>query len=367
MKLLFITYKFPPDVGGTATMAERMLTALCESGHQVTVLTTQQYPGCAPAGARFVSVRRIPLLYVPSLARHAWMQDRKHNFDRILINDLPSAKAAAPFFSKLMLRKTILIVHGSEPENVYLAPSWATRATFFRHFYERLLTQSRSIIAFSSFMKEKLVRHAQASCISDKVRVCRMVNTFDIRRHDVRTDQRCASPAAEPYVVLTVARLVEKKGFERMLRIMSAVISKDKRVHWNIVGAGPYEPQLKRRISELGLQQYVTLLGEVTDRHTLSRCYRDAHAFLLLSDFEEGLGLVYLEAAAHGLPSIANDKSGEREAVDHGRSGFLVRSDQEAIDIILERRAERLRGADSIYEFAARFDVRKLPECILSC
>lgn len=366
MKILLITYKYPPDLGGTAVMAQRIATALSNAGHRITVLTTDNGATQRQPSLTFSLVKRRPILYLFALSLRAYLYDRRENFDYILINDLPAAKAVALTFTRRMLRKVVLVIHGSEPENVFVSPSLMTRVTFFRHFYLRLLEQCGSIVAFSCFMREKLLRHVHAASIKKKLRVCRMVNDHGATRTPHGGWPAAAIADPERYVVLTVSRIVAKKGFERMLRIMSSVISQDKRVHWNIVGAGPYETRLRRDIQNRALQANVTLLGAIDDRCQLSRCYQAANVFLLLSEFEEGLGLVYLEAAAHGLPSIANDKSGERESVKPNVSGFLTNTDEEVLEIILQRRAESLRHSPAIYEFASQHDVKLLPECIFN-
>lgn len=364
MKVLLITHKYWPEIGGTATLAERMTNALCRAGHHVTVLTrVSPETGAAACRNTFLKASGIPVLHVLITAIRAWLSERAERFDHIILNDLPAAKSAALFFSRSMLRKTIVIVHGSEPENVFVAPTLITRATCFQYSYRRLLARCRRIVSFSYFMKQKMLRHIRDAEIESKIRVCRSVLTIDpLQQRERPTPDRQTGK----YIVLTVSRILEKKGFPRMARIMAAVISKDPRVHWNIVGSGPYEAHLRSSLLALSISDNVTFSGHVQDKAQLSQHYESADVFMLLSDYEEGLGLVYLEAASHGLPAIANDKSGERESVSHGISGFLINRDDEAVDIILNRRAERLRNSQSIREFASTFDVKHLPGCLLS-
>jgi glycosyltransferase involved in cell wall biosynthesis len=133
-----------------------------------------------------------------------------------------------------------------------------------------------------------------------------------------------------PISLVTVARLVPRKGH---LRVLDAIDSLRRShpellVEYVIVGDGPHFETIFRRISELGLDDRVTIVRDATDAQ-LDDHYSSADLFVMpvVADSidREGFGMVYLEAALHGVPSIATDMPGVDEAVLDGITGILVK------------------------------------------
>lgn len=113
-----------------------------------------------------------------------------------------------------------------------------------------------------------------------------------------------------------------------MEALMALPLALRKRMSFWIVGSGNkhgYENQLKRMAKEADFG--VTFFGDVSNEE-LEDLYARAHIFSMTSvNFRksvEGFGLVYLEAAAHGLPIVAHRIGGVAEAVSHGENGILV-------------------------------------------
>ena len=128
--------------------------------------------------------------------------------------------------------------------------------------------------------------------------------------------------------ILTVARLVEKKGIEYSLRAFAKVAQKYANIKYQIVGEGPLRESLERSIAELGLGDRVKLLGAKTQEELLE-IYAQSHIFVLSSvtaanGDKEGQGLVLQEAQATGLPVLSTLHNGIPDGVLDGRSGFLV-------------------------------------------
>ena len=130
--------------------------------------------------------------------------------------------------------------------------------------------------------------------------------------------------------LLTVGRLVEKKGIEYALRALALLLSRhpDLRVAYSIVGEGPLRSRFEMLVEELGLGEQVTLHGAMSSPQVAQMMAR-AHIFLLPSvtaaDGDmEGQGLVLQEAQASGLPVLATEHNGFRESIVPGRSGYLV-------------------------------------------
>lgn len=128
--------------------------------------------------------------------------------------------------------------------------------------------------------------------------------------------------------IITVARLVEKKGIEYSIRAVGKVLSKYTNLEYQIVGDGILRPSIESLIVELGLANKVKLLGWKT-HDELQKLYADAHIFILSSvtasdGDQEGQGLVLQEAQAMGLPILSTLHNGIPDGVLDGKSGFLV-------------------------------------------
>jgi glycosyltransferase involved in cell wall biosynthesis len=142
--------------------------------------------------------------------------------------------------------------------------------------------------------------------------------------------------------VLTVGRLVEKKGTEYLIRAFARLRRGNPSAHLAIVGDGPLRARLERIIDDLSLGSAVTLYG-AQPTATVAQLMRTASIFCLpsvrASDGDaEGLGQVLLEAGATGKPLVGTNHGGIPEIVHEGDNGFLVpERDPDALADRLER------------------------------
>jgi phosphatidylinositol alpha-1,6-mannosyltransferase len=152
-------------------------------------------------------------------------------------------------------------------------------------------------------------------------------------------------------VLLSVARLVRRKGIDTALEAVARLAPSFPHLVYVIGGSGPDRERLEGIAADLGIASRVRFLGDVEEA-ALPRLYASADVFVLLSREEEdhgsveGFGIVYCEAAATGVPSVGADTGGVSEAVRNAETGILVApSDPEAaaraIRYLLEHRAAR--------------------------
>jgi colanic acid/amylovoran biosynthesis glycosyltransferase len=139
--------------------------------------------------------------------------------------------------------------------------------------------------------------------------------------------ERTQAPG-EPVRILTVARLVEKKGLEYSVRAAARVRQKHPQIRYDIIGDGPLRPQLQELIGRLGLEDSITLHG-ARDGACVRRMMAGADLFVLASvtaadGDQEGTPVSLMEAQASGMPVLSTRHSGIPEVVPDGRSGFLV-------------------------------------------
>jgi len=166
------------------------------------------------------------------------------------------------------------------------------------------------------------------------------------------------APVNDVPVVLAVGRLVEKKGYDTILR--AAAILRDRGVAFRlrIAGDGPAWGGLQRLAHELGLTEGVTFLGplEVAEVHAE---YARADVFTLacrqLADGDrDGLPNVVVEAMVRGLPIVATTLPGIQEAIESGDSGLLVAPDDPGA---LADALQRVLADDALRaQLGARFD-----------
>lgn len=133
---------------------------------------------------------------------------------------------------------------------------------------------------------------------------------------------------ADKTVLLTVGRLVKRKGHELVIRSLARLAEMVPDIHYLVVGDGPLRAGLEKIAAQCGVSGRITFTGPVEDA-VLPSYYHAADLFIMatrqlgLTDVE-GFGIVYLEANAAGLPVIAVRSGGVEEAVQDGKSGILL-------------------------------------------
>jgi glycosyltransferase involved in cell wall biosynthesis len=127
-------------------------------------------------------------------------------------------------------------------------------------------------------------------------------------------------PAGTEYVLLSVGRLEQNKGFHVMLDALARLRSRS--WYWVLVGDGPHRPALQRQVAALDLAGRVRLLGR-TSHDDLHAWYEAADVFVHPTLYE-GSSLVTLEAMAHRRPVVATTAGGLPDKVHPGVTGWLV-------------------------------------------
>jgi phosphatidylinositol alpha-1,6-mannosyltransferase len=156
-----------------------------------------------------------------------------------------------------------------------------------------------------------------------------------IDREEARRRVRAATDEA---IILCVTRLMKRKGVDVLLEATES-FADGKNVRVVVIGDGPERATLTQMVEHM--KHRITLIHEATDAE-IADWYAAADVFCMpprdLPDDMEGFGIVYLEAAAHGLPVVATDTGGIREAVVDGVTGILVPpGDVEALSQALQR------------------------------
>jgi len=174
----------------------------------------------------------------------------------------------------------------------------------------------------------------------------------------------------EPAVLISVARLVEKKGIEYAIRAVGRVIASGANIRYRIIGDGPLSAALKQMVSEMRLDAHIEFLGVKTSDEVADELSR-AHVLLAPSVTSsrgdmEGIPTVLMEAMAMGMPVISTWHSGIPELVQDGVSGKLVKERDEAAlanaigELIADAGHWAAMGAAGREKVLQEFDMRTL-------
>lgn len=133
-------------------------------------------------------------------------------------------------------------------------------------------------------------------------------------------------------ILITVGRIEARKGQDKIIEIMPKLLAEYPNALYLIAGSGPLQDSLVARVKELGLGANVKFCGRVSDGER-SALLQKADVFAMpcraVGDSVEGFGIVYIEAAMLGLPSLAGRVGGAGDAVIDGQTGLLCDGDSE--------------------------------------
>lgn len=186
--------------------------------------------------------------------------------------------------------------------------------------YERLLRRGTLFLPVSRALAQLLI---DVGCDRGRIRIHH--SGIACRRLRYRESRPCGDEAVR---VISVARLVEKKGIAYAVKAIARVIASGKRVSYTVVGEGPLRPELESLIRALGVAGHVRLVGARAHDDTLAMI--DAAHILIAPSVTapdgdaEGIPNSLKEAMAMGLPVIGTRHGGIPELVEDAVSGFLV-------------------------------------------
>ena len=333
-KVLFVTNDFPPQSGGIETFIAGLISQLpkdsvvVHTSSQKNVMQQEKYDQeiFESLGALVVRDRQRILLPTPGLRRRVLGTVHAHGIDTVVFGSSVPLGLLAPSLRRQGVVTMVAITHGHEV--------WWSRVPIFSAALRRVCSQVDAITYLGNFTKSAISRVMRAS---DREKLVQLPPGVDLKFF---------SPGEKPEylldryhlhgkkIILCAGRLVQRKGQDVLIDALSILRERDKNLHLLIVGAGNYEKALRARVEKLNLNSSVTFAGRIE--------YQELPAHFRLADIfasptrdrfggleVEGLGIVYLEASASGLPVIAGNSGGAPDAVLDGRTG-LVREGRNA-------------------------------------
>lgn len=330
MRLLLVTQDYPPDRGGIQTYCAELARAFSARGHAVRVVCPEVGP--APVHAEIPTTRLRfagSWLFLPWAAR-ARALVREHRATHVLY----AQWQLATLVRDLGIPAGCL-VHGRELLTSVLDPATAL-------LLPRVFRRFAAAFPVSCHVETLL----EARTRLPASRIHRVAPGVDVERFAPRSPERRAELrarngfASDDLILLGVGRLAERKRYDRLIACLPALRARHPQIRVALAGSGPCREALQARADALGVRDAVRFLGDVADAE-VADVYALGDVFVLPSRGAtrdvEGFGIVFLEAAACGLPAIGSRSGGIVDALAHEQTGLLVDDDGE-----LQRALERL-------------------------
>lgn len=316
-KILLMTPDFPPLEGGVA----RYLSALATHFQgRIEVFTNPHSSWQSYDSSVGYPIYRLPLLYRwiwprwLKIVQYLWSYRSRYNVV-LTSHVLPFGTAA--MLAKLFTRVPYIVcVHGMD-----LRLSHAS--TRKRRLSHAVLKRAQLVVANSHALAQEI---AQVTGLREILVVYPCVPPREIKRITKIPDA--------PFTLLTVGRLVERKGHACVLNALSRLRDSGElpSFEYHIIGEGPLEATLRSMATTLRLDTRVVFHGRVNDEKKWE-LYSQADVFVMPVSQDpldkEGFGLVFIEAAQAGVPSISTSVPGVDEAILDEQTGILLRAPDE--------------------------------------
>jgi len=371
-KVLIVTNDFPPRSGGIQSFVHALATRL--PAGQV-VVYAPAWKGAAEFDARqpFPVVRHATtlMLPVPSVARRARAILIEHGCDTVLFGAAAPLGLLAPALRKAGARRIVALTHGHEA-------GWAALPGA-RALLRRIGEHVDVLTYLGEYVRIRLARALTPAAAGRMTRLAPGVDNESFRPGAGGAEIReRLGIAPDAPVVLCVSRMVPRKGQDTLIRVWPAVLARlsalpvpagrgpagagpggdgqGRRPVLVLVGDGPYARRLEALARRQQVSDSVIFAGSVPWEDLPA--YYDAGTIFSMPCRTrrrgldvEGLGIVYLEASATGLPVISGDSGGAPDAVLPGETGYVVGGrDESALTDRLVQLLADLDGAATMGE-----------------
>jgi glycosyltransferase involved in cell wall biosynthesis len=346
VNVLFATGVFPPSIGGPATYVAGLGRELVARGIGVEVVTygrhtaadgTQPYPVRRVAGTHPVAARYA--------AYFAAVRTAAGRADLVYLQDPLSSGLPGLLAARARGRPALLKIVGDAAWEIGREAGWVEDSfdDFQRRTYswrveavrraQRWVARGADGVLVPSAYLERTVQGWGVG--PERIDVVRnAVPALDLPDGD-KADLKRRLGLEGRTVLISVGRLVPWKGFDVLLHTVAHLRTRRPDLTLLVVGEGECRSRLEHLASALGLGDAVVFTGRL-DRSKLALHLRASDVFVLLSTYE-GFSHVLLEAMQAELAVVATDAGGNRELIEDGRSGRLVRvHDREQVARIVE-------------------------------
>ena len=329
-KTLLITNDFGPRAGGIETFIIGLLERFPKG--EVLVYTSMQddheeydQDWLKEFGVEVLRDKTKILLPSPRVIRKLRKLIRARNIEVIWFGAAAPLALSARWLRIGAVRKQVALTHGHEV--------WWSKIPPFSLFMREMAKQVDHFGYLAEYTANEMAR------VIPRDKLVKIAPGIDVK-HFVPHEVKKSRPT-----LISVGRLVHRKGQDRLVEALPIIKRAIPDVELVFVGEGPHRRELDRLVKRHNLENSVRFIGRVNYKD-LPKYFSLGNVFAMPSRNRlfglevEGLGIVYLEASACGLPVIAGDSGGAPDAVIEGETGYVV--DGNDIESIAARAIELL-------------------------
>ena len=326
MNILMLNYEYPPLGGGASNATYYLLKEFSQIDDNITINLITSSATNEFEEEKLNDKIHIYKLPVGKKGLHYWTQKEIISYSRQayrysknlkkqtkydLIHaffGIPCGAIAYPFRKEIPY---IVSLRGSDVPG--FNERFSFQYIFLKPIIRRVWRNAAAVIANSQGLKElalKTDRNVKTDIIYNGV------NVEDFSPRDNRENGEI--------VLLTVARLIKRKGIDDLIRAVPAIVKAHKNIKLRIIGEGNMENELKALAQKLEVAKYIEFLGYVP--HDEIATYYSSSDIFVLPSKNEGMSNTVLEAMASGLPIITTDTGGTRELMDD--NGIIIPSEE---------------------------------------
>lgn len=303
-KILLATLEFPPDRGGVARYYGEIV---------------KHWPGeVSILKPRFWRLwpHWLPLLW------QVGRQVKKEKIEMLWVGQVLPLGYVALWLKKRKKIPYAVFTHGMD----ILLPQ---KSWWKKRWLKKIIEAADLVAANSEFTRGELIKLGVEEGRTVVVYPCPGLNSeLRMTNSELRTPNYEIEKRNK--VILSVGRLVKRKGFDKVIEAMPRVLKRVPEAKCVIIGAGPEVAGYRLQVTELGLDEKIYILENINDEELIS-WYQRSNVFVMpcrqIGADVEGFGMVFLEAASFGKPVVAGDAGGAPEAIHHGYGGFVVDSE----------------------------------------
>ena len=323
--VLFVTNDFGPRAGGIETF----IIGLIERrpvGQTIVYTSAQpnseQYDAewLAQYGVRVIRDRSKILLPTPRVAFHLKKIIRKEGITTAAFGSAAPLGLLSAGMKRAGVDRTVALTHGHEV--------WWAKVFPFNLLLRRIGSTVDVLTYLGEFTRSAISKGLTAKAQASMVKIAPGIDV----EHFIPTDAtvlRNSLGLSDKKVIVSVGRLVHRKGQDHLIEAMPEILKSIPQAHLLLVGEGPYREHLQTLVKKYNLEASVTFIGRIQ--------YKDLPSYICVGDIfampsrsrlmgleVEGLGIVYLEASSCGLPVLAGDSGGAPDALVQNETGLVV-------------------------------------------
>jgi glycosyltransferase involved in cell wall biosynthesis len=349
MKILVLNWQDirNPLSGGAEVHLHRIFEVIAQRGHEVTLFCSR-YPGAATEewiGGIHIVRSGGRSLFNFRVLWHYWKDFRRTDFD-VIVDDLNKI----PFFTPLFVnRPLVCIIHHLFGHSIFNEASFPI--ALYVHAAERIIPRVYHRIRIAAVSPSTRAEIEAKGIPRDNISL--VPNCVDHALYRLTGERKSPTP-----MIGYLGRLKKYKSIDHLVRAFAIVRGHIPEARLMVVGEGDARPQLEQLAEQLGVRSAIEFSGFVDEQEKVRRL-QQMHVVANTST-KEGWGLTVLEANACGVPVVASDVPGLRDAVRDGETGLLydygdVEELAEKLLLVLRDEHLRSRLSQGALDFAQQF------------